>query len=85
MEDCKTRTEEQKAELDGLTERNTVLEGEVKELSTTASTDGDTNKQVESKYRRVAQHNVALKAKLEFLKKNYDYTQNVKSLKIDDF
>ena len=28
---------------------------------------------------------MALKAKLEFLKKNYDYTASVKMLSIDDF
>ena len=47
IEDHKTRTEEQAADLGGLKERNGVLEGELKELRATAEGDRELNQKVE--------------------------------------
>lgn len=39
----------------------------------------------DEKYRKFAQLNAALKAKLEFITSKYDFTTNVKGLNTDDF
>ena len=39
----------------------------------------------QEKYRRLAQMNAALKAKLDFIKKRYDFTTNVKILNSEEF
>lgn len=43
------------------------------------------NKEVEGKYRKLAKHNLALKAKLHFLLHSIDFKNNVKSLNLEDF
>lgn len=44
-----------------------------------------TNKIEEEKFRKLAQMNAALKAKLEFIQTKYDFTTNVNHLNSDDF
>lgn len=43
------------------------------------------NKVEEERFRKLAQTNAALKAKLEFIQSKYDFTTNVKVLNTDDF
>jgi hypothetical protein len=43
------------------------------------------NKIEEEKFRKLAQMNAALKAKLEFIQSKYDFTTNVNVLQTDDF
>jgi hypothetical protein len=43
------------------------------------------NKIEEEKFRKLAQMNAALKAKLEFIQSKYDFTTNVNHLNSDDF
>lgn len=43
------------------------------------------NKVEEERFRKLAQTNAALKAKLEFIQSSYDFTTNVKVLNTDDF
>lgn len=61
------------------------LEAAVKELDATVLTDRSTHDKVEADYIKLTEANVALKAKLEFMRKNYDYTHKVKQLSVDDF
>ena len=43
------------------------------------------NKIEEERYRKLAQMNAALKAKLSFIQNKYDFTSNVNVLNTDDF
>jgi hypothetical protein len=43
------------------------------------------NKIEEERFRKLAQMNAALKAKLEFIQSKYDFTTNVNILQSDDF
>lgn len=43
------------------------------------------NKAEEEKFRKLAQSNAALKAKLEFIKTKFDFTTNVNILNSEDF
>lgn len=43
------------------------------------------NKVEEERFRKLAQMNAALRAKLEFIQQKYDFTTNVKVLNTDDF
>ena len=43
------------------------------------------NKIEEERFRKLAQMNAALRAKLEFIQSKYDFTTNVKVLNTDDF
>jgi hypothetical protein len=43
------------------------------------------NRIEEEKFRRLAQMNAALKAKLEFIQSKYDFTTNVNVLHTEDF
>lgn len=70
------------AELKGVT---TELDKDVKGLETSEVNLKAENKEVENKYRRLAKTNVSLKAKLEFLLHNFDFSTNVKTLNIEDF
>lgn len=85
FEDHKVITDDQDTQIGELKGDIEVLEGEVKVLDETAVEDRKTNDKVEGVYRKLAQKNAALKAKLHFLKKNFDVTKNVKKLNMDDF
>ena len=61
------------------------LDKEVKDLNNQNTDAIALNKEVENKYRRLAKTNLALQAKLEFLFKNYDFSSNVKGLRLEDF
>ncbi len=43
------------------------------------------NRAEEERFRKLAQMNAALKAKLEFIESKYDFTTNVNHLNSDDF
>lgn len=43
------------------------------------------NKVEEERFRKLAQMNAALKAKLEFIQSKYDFTTNVNVLSLEDF
>lgn len=81
----KATIEKQDADIAALKEQTDGLDKEVKDLNTQNVDAKVLNKEVENKYRRLAKANLALKAKLEFLFKNYDYSSNVKGLRIEDF
>jgi hypothetical protein len=85
LEKNKVVTEQQDVEIGELKGQTGELDKEVKDLNNQSEESKIFNREVENKYRRLAKANLALKAKLEFLFKNYDYSSNVKGLRIEDF
>lgn len=77
--------EQQDADITELKGETDELDKEVKDLNAQNTEAQGLNKEVENKYRRLAKENLALKAKLEFLFSNYDYSSNVKGLRLEDF
>ena len=85
LEKNKSIIDQQNAEIAELKAITSELDKEVNGLEAGEVGLSVENKEVENKYRRLAKTNVSLKAKLEFLLHNFDYSTNVKTLNIDDF
>ena len=84
--------EETKAKLAGqevfITELKAKIEAQSKiteDLNAKTEEEKKLNKIEEERFRKLAQMNAALRAKLEFIKQKYDFTTNVKVLNTDDF
>ena len=84
--------EETKEKLKGQSEIIATLKAQIEvqskiteDLSLKAEEEKKINKIEEEKFRKLAQMNAALKAKLEFIQSKYDFTTNVNVLQTDDF
>lgn len=85
LEKHKGEIAKQDEEIAALKIANGELDKEVEGLNKQQVDAQVLNKEVEGKYRKLAQKNLALKAKLHFLLHSIDYSQNVKSLNLEDF
>ena len=84
-EETKERLKAQQEVIDKL---KAQIEGQSKvteDLNTKLDEEKKINKVEEERFRRLAQMNAALRAKLEFIQSKYDFTTNVNILQSDDF
>lgn len=71
-----------------ITDLRTKIEAQTKvtdELTHRIDEEKKINKVEEERFRKLAQMNAALHAKLEFIQSKYDFTTNVNHLNSDDF
>ncbi len=85
FEETKAKNEQTTEVIRGLKDNIDAQTKVTEDLSQRVEEAKKTNKIEEEKFRKLAQMNAALKAKLEFIQTKYDFTTNVNHLNSDDF
>jgi chromosome segregation ATPase len=85
FDELKTKIDTQHTQSDDLKLKIRDQTAIVEDLTAKVEEEKKVNKVEEEKYRRLAQTNASLRAKLEFIQRKYDFTANVNKLNSDDF